>query len=339
MRADITNPCSDDSNAVATEEQAPLVSVVIATHKRPDLCTRLLHALSAQTLGVDAFDAIVVDDCSGDNTIEAIEALKPTLPFGLTVLQTPANRGPGPARNIGWRAARTEFIAFTDDDCLPEAGWLQAGVEALAADPGLGIAQGRTKPDQLGEGAGRWDHWLDISRLSPYFETCNMFYRRQALEDGGGFGEHHNWWGGWYCEDTFAGWRAVDAGWGRCFVPDAIVIHGLEKRSVRWWIDKSLVLYNEVEVAVKHPRFREEAFWRSWAPRRQDFAFVLGCTGLLLALKWKPAALLAAPYIKWRRPPVHQDHFVRQCVETVAVDSARTLGLLYGAIRHRTFVI
>ena len=44
--------------------------------------------------------------------------------------------GPARARNLGARAARGRLLAFTDDDCRPEPGWLAALEAALAARPG-----------------------------------------------------------------------------------------------------------------------------------------------------------------------------------------------------------
>lgn len=37
----------------------------------------------------------------------------------------PTYRRPAAARNAGARAARGRHLAFTDDDCWPEAGWLR----------------------------------------------------------------------------------------------------------------------------------------------------------------------------------------------------------------------
>jgi len=318
----------------------PVISVVVATFRRPDRCIRLMNALAAQTLPADDFEVIVVDDCSGDNTGDVLAGLVSEVPFRLRPLTTHANRGPGPARNIGWNAAEAPVVAFTDDDCVPDPGWLAAGLDALDADPELGFVQGRTMPaDMDAVKSDRWTYSLNPLQADPHFETCNIFYRRQALAAGGGFGEDHNWWGGWYCEDTYAGWRAIDAGWSRGVVDTAVVIHDVGERSLRWWINKSLMLYIEVAVARRHPGFREEAFWRPWAPRRIDAAYAAAAAGLLLSLRWRPATLLAIPYVWWGRPPVRVPHFWRRCARTVAVDSARAAGILYGSFRERIIVI
>jgi glycosyltransferase involved in cell wall biosynthesis len=317
-----------------------MVTVIIPTHRRPERLTRLLKELSGQSIGPDQFEVIVVDDCSGDDTGEILKSMAAELPYTLRSYQTPANRGPGPARNIGWQAARADVIAFTDDDCRPETDWLEKGLEAFCANPRLGVVQGHTAPDDITPLLqNRWNHSVIIDGPTPEFETCNIFYRKAALEDGGGFGEHYNWWGGWYCEDTLAGWSAIDAGWERGYIPDAHVGTDVERRSLKWWIKKSLALYIEVEVAHRHPGFRQEAYWRSWSPRRHDAAFVAGSVGLMISRRWPWAAALAIPYVIWRRPPIRHGQFAQQCVETIMVDAARTAGIVYGALKHRMLVL
>jgi glycosyltransferase involved in cell wall biosynthesis len=336
----LAKPDSDRYVAATGLESSPKLSLVIPTHRRPERCQRLLKSLCQQTLDPKLFEVIVVDDASGDETGDVLRRLVEELPFRLRPMQTERNRGPGPARNLAWRAANAPIVAFTDDDCLPDPNWLEQGLKVMSSDPHLGVAQGRTEADDLPLlYSDRWNHAIHITEPSPYFETCNIFYRRAALEEGGGFGEDYNWWGGWYCEDTLAGWRVVDAGWGRGFAPDALVSTGVERRRIKWWINKSLVHYIEVDVASKHPGFRSQAWWRPWAPRRHDAAFALGLAGLLTATRRPWAAVLAVPYMVIRRPPVRQAGFTRRCMQTVSVDAARFAGILYGAVRSRIFVI
>jgi len=53
-------------------------------------------------------------------------------------------RGVAYARNRGVEVARGEILAFTDDDCVPEPGWLRAMAERFASDPTIGLVGGKT---------------------------------------------------------------------------------------------------------------------------------------------------------------------------------------------------
>src|SRR5690242_8633278 len=102
-----------------------VLAVVVATQNRADLCTRLLKTLAEQSLDHSRFEVVVVDDCSDDDTPEALASLARQLPYRLRTLRTEVSRGAGPARNLGWQSCTAEFIAFTDDDCLPQPTWLE----------------------------------------------------------------------------------------------------------------------------------------------------------------------------------------------------------------------
>jgi GT2 family glycosyltransferase len=313
---------------------------VVATRNRADRCRRLLWALAEQTLGTDAFEVIPVNDCSDDDTAAVLASLVEKLPYRLRPQQTAANRGPGPARNLGWSKATAPIVAFTDDDCVPDPGWLEAGYAKIESDPALGVVQGRTRPADINAlFTDRWNHCVIIDGPNAYFETCNIFYRRSALEDSGGFGEDYHWWRAWWCEDSFAGWGALEAGWSQGFAPEAVVTHDVERRSMRWWLTTSLSQCNEVSLATRFPAYRRKTFWKSWSPRPYDAAFVIGSLGLVAGIRWRPCLLLALPYMWLRRPSIRQSAFLQRCLETVAVDSARTVGNVYGAIRNRTVII
>lgn len=111
----------------------PTISVVVPTRDRPTQLARCLAALEAQTAA--AFEVIVVDDASLD--AEAVAAVARGAPHAQLVRG--GGRGPAAARNVGARHARAPIVCFTDDDCRPDPGWLDAvrgriasGAEAVA---------------------------------------------------------------------------------------------------------------------------------------------------------------------------------------------------------------
>ena len=168
----------------------PKVSVVIATHERPELLLRCLDAVLAQTLPAPQFEVVVVDDGSSRAARERLLAelatrrrrgRAPTLRF----LWLPENRGPAAARNFGILAARGSVIAFTDDDTLPLADWLERGLDAImqGADAVAGAVDVPLPSVPT-------DYERDAAGLSNAgFVTANCFVRRDLLCAIGGFDE------------------------------------------------------------------------------------------------------------------------------------------------------
>src|SRR5919107_5313113 len=100
-------------------------SVVIPTHRRPELLARVLDALAKQDVAPGEFEIIVCDDAGSEETRAQVEQWRDTHPVPIVYVSVPTpNRGPAAMRNAGWRAARGDVIAFTDDDTIPEPDWL-----------------------------------------------------------------------------------------------------------------------------------------------------------------------------------------------------------------------
>jgi GT2 family glycosyltransferase len=323
------------SSAIGTP--VPAVTVVIPTYKRPARLAGCIGALRNQLIDPARVEVIAVDNCSEDDTFDTLVALSATVPFTMRVLQTDSNHGPAPARNLGWLSASAPVVVFLDDDCLPEPDWLANGLAVMEADEALGVLQGRVRPPRdVDMGAlPPWSHWQVIDAPTPYFEACNIFYRRAALVEVGGFDESIGWWG----EDTALGWRVIEAGWGRGFTAKATVEHDVVLRGWKWHFVTGHLERANVQLAKAHPGFRAEAFWRPWAFRRQDAGFVFFVVGLLIGLRFRPALLLAAPYLWWKRPRALSGQAVAVSAQGVAVDAARTVSQLRAAVTHRVWVI
>jgi GT2 family glycosyltransferase len=311
--------------------------VVVPTYGRADRLSPLLRSLAGQTLAPHRFEVVVVDDCSPDGSVAAIGDLAGGLPYPVRVLSTPSNRGPAAARNLGWLATDAPLLAFLDDDCTPAPGWLEAGLAALGDQPEAGVIQGRTlAPDGVDvQGLTDWYVWRIVERPEPEFMACNIFYRRSAFDVTGGFDEEIGWWG----EDTAAGWRVLEAGWERGFAPDATVTHPVERRGWAFFVRNGLAERNMVRLGVEHPGYRAEMYWRPWAYRKEDAAFVAAAIGAVVGLRFRPALLLALPYLWWRRPSVRRLNFLRLCLQVPVVDAARVAGHLRGSVECRVLVV
>jgi GT2 family glycosyltransferase len=201
----------------------PRISVVIPTRHRPASLASCLERLApgAQTLDPTQYEVVVADD--GD-TGDARALIHDRFPWA-TYAAGP-RRGPAANRNAGVRASRGEWVAFTDDDTLPDRDWLR---QLLAAGDGVSAVEGRTvcrigvrSPREhapINESGGRW--W-----------TSNLAMRRDAFDAIGGFDERFTV---PHMEDADLRERAFAAYVPWRFAPQAIVDH--PPRRERWGAD------------------------------------------------------------------------------------------------------
>ena len=90
------------------------ISVIIPAYNAASTITRALQSVAAQTRSPK--EIIVIDDASTDNTREVAANFASTSSIPLRVITQPANGGPSAARNAGWDAATSDYIAFLDAD-------------------------------------------------------------------------------------------------------------------------------------------------------------------------------------------------------------------------------
>ncbi len=205
----------------------------------------------------------------------------------------------------------------------------------MTADDAIGVVQGyTTRPE--GTELGDWTLWREVTAPSPWFEACNIFYRRAALERTNGFDEEIANYG----EDTALGWAVLEAGWRRGFAEGAVVHHDVEERGVRYHLKTGLLERNVARLAKRYPDFRNDAFWRPWVFRRDDALFSLAIAGIALAPWRRSALLLTVPYLRrlHARLPAGRRR-VRYLVELLLVDGAKFVGMRVGCIRYRIVVV
>ena len=215
-----------ESGAPEPTEPLPLVSVIVPTWSRPGRLARCLAALQAQDYPAERCEIIVVDDGSPQPLDAVVAEIRG--PLSLSLLRQD-NAGPGAARNRGTTAAGGTLLAFTDDDCLPEPGWLRA----LAC-------QHRSTPDDLLGGRvvthdarhrcaetsqlildGAYRYYAHNPGPGQFFASNNMAVPAAAFAELEGFDTRFRV----ASEDRDLCARWLETGRGLRFVPGAVVRH------------------------------------------------------------------------------------------------------------------
>lgn len=312
----------------------PELCVVCPTFQRPEVLARLIRALEQQTFPMGRFEVRIVDDCSDDDTGEVLARLAAETSLHLIPMSTPTNGGPAAARNLGWRSTTAPVVAFTDDDCTPSPGWLSAGMASLGADDRIGVVQGRvTRPDVP---LGPWTVFREHNSATPYFEGCNVFYRRSALLETAGFDEGFTV---AYGEDTDLGWRVVDAGWSRAYAAAAVVLHDVEERGFSYHLRAGLQERHVVGIGARHPGLAADAYWRPWAWRPEEVAMAFAVLGLVGAVRTPASAVLSLPWLWLRWPRRGYRTYPFLGAQLALLDLVRLVAHVAGSVRHRTFVL
>lgn len=117
-----------------------MITVIIVTHNRINLIRQCIEGIIAQSR--DRHEIIVVDNCSGDGTADM---LKNKYGGRIKIIRNELEKNLADCKNSGAGQARGEIIAFTDDDCMPCANWLER-ISGSFESRGCDIAAGPVRP-------------------------------------------------------------------------------------------------------------------------------------------------------------------------------------------------
>lgn len=201
----------------------PKISVVIPVFDNPDGLACCLASLARQTLPREHFEVIVVDNGSGS----------PVAPAMSTDLSVLVCYEPRPssyiARNRGLEVSRGGVLAFTDSDCEANPSWLEEGLKALTAEPGVGVVGGnvqfrfadplRPTAVELYDSATHMRQGETIARQG-FAATANLFVQRRVFDTVGPFAERLKSGG-----DREWGERAAAHGYLPGYADTAVVYH------------------------------------------------------------------------------------------------------------------
>jgi GT2 family glycosyltransferase len=210
------------AGAATSESTGGDVTVVTVTRNRRD---GVVDAIERHRKGGVLPPYILVDNASTDGTADAVRARHPEV----VIVELPENRG-SVARNDGVLAARTPYVAFSDDDSWWAPGALEESAAVFAAYPRLGLLAARTLvgPDE------RLDPVSAQLVASPLgtdpdlpgpsvlgFLACSAIVRRRAYLAVGGFEPLLFF----LAEEMVLAVHLAAAGWGLSYVDEVVAHH------------------------------------------------------------------------------------------------------------------
>ena len=226
------------------------VSVVIPTFHRPELLRRCLENLLPQLDTVDGGAEIILGDDGGD------AAWATELDPRISVVPT-GGGGPGRARNGAVRHACGAIVAFTDDDAIPDDGWLEAALSVLTAHPEWVGVRGVVQSvafDPL------YEHSVDDLTGGGYL-TCNVAYRTDALRAVGGFDPAFSF----AHEDRDLGYRIERLGTVG-HAADLVVTHPPRSFTVREWARRGRFVTDDWLLYARYPSQARGHLPDRWKP-------------------------------------------------------------------------
>lgn len=105
------------------------LSIVICTYNRVELLAECLESLTVQSLDDNLFEVIVVNNNSSDNTSEVAERFSSKFQHFRLIIEHQV--GLSHARNRGFREAKSDWVAYIDDDAKAANNFVEEALNTI----------------------------------------------------------------------------------------------------------------------------------------------------------------------------------------------------------------
>ncbi len=176
------------------------ISIVICTYNRADYIQEAMESLYNQTLPKDAFEVIIVNNNSSDNTEIVCTNFITNHSDAQFCFINEQQQGASFARNTGAKIAKSPLLCFMDDDAVAEKNYLQRIIHFFNNHPDAGGLGGRIIPRYIpakpkwmsyfvSSLVGNFDYAQKVTEFSPnkYPLESNMIIRKEDFFTVNGF--------------------------------------------------------------------------------------------------------------------------------------------------------
>jgi glycosyltransferase involved in cell wall biosynthesis len=201
------------------------VTVYIPCYNAAHFLPRVIPAVMNQSHPIE--EVFVIDDGSVDRTLDVAKQYAAAATYPLRIIPLTFNKGLAHARNTAVKAAKTDFVASLDSDCVPQENWLEKLMANFTNESVAGVG-GKLIEGVAFNAADRWrmvhmrQHWGDNRLINPLFLYGHgTVFRTSKIKEVGYYDERHTTNG----EDVQISKALLNRGYTLIYEPTAIAMH------------------------------------------------------------------------------------------------------------------
>jgi cellulose synthase/poly-beta-1,6-N-acetylglucosamine synthase-like glycosyltransferase len=228
------------------ETAVPKVSIIVAAYNSQDTIGECLKSILAQNYPADAFEVIVMDGRSKDDTVKISEKY-PIKVFSIR-LNCPA------AYNYAQKIAAYPIMGYIDADAKVEADWLRKLVPHLTEPQVAGVSGSietwnADNPWARSIGYELKTRYSRIGKYTGRIATMNLLLKKSVIEKAGGWDEKLP-----SQYDTDLGYRISAKGYRIVYEPTAVCYHFNRPTLKAYYRQQRQYGKNTLKLYFKHGR-------------------------------------------------------------------------------------